>query len=297
MGTSGASKGLGGGTALIPSWLDEDPGEPLPCGEDPTPGTEQDGATGEGKPSGEPASPAPAVLPQLPPPALPARFRGGRRNFTAFARSRGNDYRALRRGIRDAVRSGSGGARNAVRRMGASRAVAGAALGVFRGFQRDGVQTTLRRLNLDSLVGRPPTEIFLGLTDVICPDGGAIDEGIARDAWLETVAELEALDATESSTLSDTQIREVFLAFVSHSIEARVFQDIGVNGFKVAPDLAAIERFEAELRSYIRFSVRDSFSSSVTSLEALSDRQIRAVVDRTYTEAWDLLVMWGDATR
>jgi hypothetical protein len=27
----------------------------------------------------------------------------------------------------------------------------------------------------------------------------------------------------------------------------------------------------------------------------MSDRQIRVIVDRTYDEAWDILVTWGDA--
>jgi hypothetical protein len=33
--------------------------------------------------------------------------------------------------------------------------------------------------------------IGIGLTDIICRDGGSLDEAVARDAWLETVAELE----------------------------------------------------------------------------------------------------------
>ena len=181
--------------------------------------------------------------------------------------------------------------------MGTSRGVASGALGVFRGFQRDGVAVTLRRLNLGRLVGGSPADIFLGLTDVICPDGGAIDESMARDAWLETVVDVETLGIVDSTNLSETEVREIFLAFVSHSIEVRLFQDIGVNGFKVAPDLMAIEAFEAQFRDYIRLSVRDSFSGSLTSLGTLSDSQIRAVVDRTYDEAWELLALLGDAAR
>ena len=158
-------------------------------------------------------------------------------------------------------------------------------------------RSLLRRLNLGGLVGRSAADIFLGLTDVICPDGGAIDEGMARDAWLETVADIEMLDAVDSANLSDTEVREIFLAFVSHSIEVRLFQDIGVNGFKVAPNLGAIEAFEAQFRSYIRLSVRDSFSADLTSLGTVSDGEIRAVVDRTYEEAWELLALLGDVAQ
>ena len=182
-----------------------------------------------------------------------------------------------------------------MRRMGASRTAASGALGVFRGFQRDGTNATLRRLNLGHLVGRPASDLFFGLTDIICPNGGPIDEGMARDAWLETVADLDDLGIDDTTNLTADQMQEIFLTFVAHSIEARLFQDIGVNGLKIAPDLAAIEAFEAEFRSYIRRSVRDSFSGDLSELATLSDRQIATSVDQTYEEAWDLLVTWGDA--
>ena len=141
----------------------------------------------------------------------------------------------------------------------------------------------------------PLGDLFFGLTDIICPNGGPIDEGMARDAWLETVADLDDLGIDDTTNLTAGQMQEIFLTFVAHSIEARLFQDIGVNGLKIAPDLAAIEAFEAEFRSYIRRSVRDSFSGDLSELATLSDRQIATSVDQTYEEAWDLLVTWGDA--
>ncbi len=117
---------------------------------------------------------------------------------------------------------------------------------------------------------------------------------MARDAWLETVAELDDL-GIDDANLTVEEMQEVFLAFVAHTIEARLFQDIGVNGLKIAPDLAAIEAFEMQFRTYIRRSVRDSCSGDLTGLATLSDHQIMTIVDRTYREAWDLLVAWGDA--
>jgi len=179
--------------------------------------------------------------------------------------------------------------------MGASRDAARGVLGLFREFQRDGVPATLRRLNLGDLVGRPLEDVFSGLTAVVCKDGGSIDEGIALDAWVETVAELEGLGVDDPTRLTPDQMRDIFLAFIARTIEGRLLQDIGANGLKVAADLAAIEAFERQLRGYIRRSVRDSFSSDISMLASLTDRQIHEVVDGTYQDAWDLLVNWGDA--
>jgi hypothetical protein len=291
LGTSGSSRGPGSNTPLVPTWLDDSPG-PLPAGDGPqqADGQRDDDGNVDGG-IGPPRRPPPPIQPA----PQPARFQTARRNFSAFAGSGGTDRRALRRAVRDYVRSGTRGGSNAARRMGASRAAGSGVLSVFRGFQRDGVEATLRLLNLGNLVGRSADVVFLGLTDVICLDGGSIDEGIARDAWLETVAELDTLGIDDPGTLSPLQMQEVFFAFVAHAIETRLFQEIGTNGLRVAADLNAIEAFEAQLKSYIRLSVRDSFSGDMTHLNALSDRQIRDIVDQTYREAWDLLEVWGDA--
>lgn len=294
MGTSGSSRGAGSNTSLVPTWLDDPPAGPLPSGNDAD--QEDAGADGDGGRDGNPQAnsiPAPGIRP----PPEPARFRSARRNFSSFAGSGGTDRGALRRAVRDYVRSGTRGGVNATRRMGASRTVGSNVLGVFRGIQRNGVDATLRRLNLGNLVGRPTEDVFLGLTDIICADadGGSIDEGIARDAWLETVAELDALGIVDVGTLTTQQMQEFFFALIAHSIEARLFQEIGANGLRVAADLDDIQDFETQLRDYIRRSVRDSFSGDMDRLNRLTDRQIRDMVDQTYREAWDLLVIWGDA--
>ena len=291
MGTSGSSGGPAATTPLVPTWLDEPtPTGPLPGGDSAAPadGDQVDDGTGKDN-----RATPPAALTIVPPP-MPARFQSARRNFSVFARSGGNDRGALRRAVQDYVRSGTRGGGNATRRMGASRAAAGGVLSVFRGFQRDGVDATLRRLNLAAVIGRPTSEVFVALTDVICPDGGSIDEGIARDAWVETVAELDVLGLEDIAALTPAQMQEVFLSFVAHAIETRLFQDIGANGLQLAADPDAIESFEGQLRSYIRRAVRDSFSGDVDKLSTLSDQQIRTVVDQTYREAWDLLDTLGD---
>lgn len=294
MGTSGSSRGSGSNSSLVPTWLTNPPTGPLPGGrpnDDTSDGGGYDGGDeGDGQAN---LAPAPAILP----PPGPARFQTARRNFSSFARSGGTDHGALRRAVRDYVRSGTRGSPNAAQRMGASRSAGSNILGVFRGIQRNGAEAALRRLNLGNLVGRPAEDVFLGLTDVICSDatGGSIDEGIARDAWLETVAELDRIGIVDIAALTTAQMQEFFLTFIGHSIEARLFQEIGTNGLRVAADLDDIADFEVQLRDYIRRSARDSFSGDINRLKTLTDRQIRDIVDQTYREAWDLLVAWGDA--
>lgn len=292
MGTSGSSGGPSPGTPLVPSWLGDGPGAPPPAdgAQPPAEPAPQGGPVPPGQPQPQ-AGPQP--LPPIPPAPLPGRFTASRTNFSRFAASGGRNRRALRRAVGGYVRSGTGGSGNATRRMGASRATASGVLGVLRDFQRDGIGATLTRLNLSDLSGRPLGDVFIGLTDVVCADGGSIDEGIAREAWLETVAELDALEAIDPAALTSDQMRDVFLTFIAHSIVGRLLQDIGANGFKFAADLAAIRSFDAQLKTYIRGAVRDSFAGDLSNPANLTDQQIRTIVDSTYQDAWALLQTLG----
>lgn len=286
MGTSGSSSGSGSNSPLVPSWLGGGDAGPLP-GSDGPPDGNADG-------TGEPGSGAGNQRPPIPPPGSGERFRSARTNFSRFAGSGGSNGRALRRAVRDYARSGVGGSGNAVRRMAPSAAAASKALGVFRMLQRDGAQETLRRLNLESLAGRGVQDILIGLTEVVCRDGGPVDEAIARDAWLETIGDLDKFGIDGFETLSNEQIKELYLSFIAHSIETRLYQEIGVNGFKFADDISDIEGFDEQFRDYIDRAVHDAFSGDLTNLSAMNDDDIRTIVEDTYRETWDLLQTWGD---
>jgi len=237
---------------------------------------------------------AEAPRPAIPTAAEDNRFSSARRNFSVFAGSGGSDTRALRRAVRDYVRSGYGSSGNATRAMGSSRATAAGVLDVLRSFTRDGVARTLARFNLSGLAGRPATEILTALTDILCEDGGTIDEAIARDAWLEAVASVEDAGILDLDGMTPDQLSEVFLAFISNSIQSKLFQEIGVNGFRVA-DVDEIRAFESQFRSYIDGRVRDAFSADLSGVSTMSDDRIRAVVEQTYRDAWEVFITWGDA--
>ena len=286
MGTSSSSRGPGSRTPVVPTWL-ENP-------KDGAQGQHQEGETPQDRPQqGDEAAdrPRPAILP---PPAID-RFRNARGNFTRFARSGGSDPRALRRALNQYVTSGTGGGRNATLRMGGARTAAGRLVGVLRGFQRDGVAETLRRFNLQNFVGRPPSEVFQALTEIICGDqtGGPVDEAIARDAWLETIVALPAM-GIEDLPLDANQMREMFIEYVSHAIQIRIMQDIGSQALRVAPSLAAAENIQGQLLDYVRLAVRDGLVGDMSGVLGVSDERVRAVVDRAYEDAFDLLQARGE---
>lgn len=203
MGTSSAYGGPGGGTPLIPTWLEPEDGEapqatPVPrCGR-------------AAPPSGQPESPP--ARPPIPIPTDSRRFAAARSNYSRFASSGGRDRSHLGRAVSHYVTRASGGSRQAARRMGSSRAAGGRLLGFLADAATRGVRDALRALNLERLAGRPIEEIFLGLADYVCPEGGSIDEGIAREAFVETIADLAENGIADLDALTAEEMQTVFEA-------------------------------------------------------------------------------------
>lgn len=294
MGTSTAYGGPGGDTPLVPSWLGDDGGGNPPGPPSPTPGPTP---PNNPPPQNPPATP-PGTPPRqpIPPVADPHRYTAPRGNFTRFARSGGSDRASLGRAVSQYVSSASGGSRQAAQRMGASR-VAGARLVSFLAdAQVRGPQAALRTLNLESLAGRPLPEILIGLADHVCPGAGTVDEGIAREAYVETIVELTSAGITDLNALTADQMLTVFEIYATHAIEARICNDIGTKAITMPADAQAAIRVEAQLRDFIRNGVSDALvDARGPSAAPLSSNRVQSFVDQVYEDAFRFLHARGEA--
>lgn len=290
----GTSKGYGGpSSGLVPSFVDDPtpPTQPRPPVTAPAaPGT-------PGAPTG-PSSPQPAAPPAPRTPPRPdtqgtGSLGGARGNFTRFART--GSRSALGSALSGYVHSGTGGARRAARRMGSSRAAASGLLGVVRDFQRLGPTETLRQLNLAGLAARPAADVFVAILEFICPPGGAVDDAIARQAMLETIGDLAEAGVGSFDTLTPQQLQDVFLDFISRSIEGRVMADLGGRGITLPDDIAAVESAQAQLHDFVEGATRGQLSGRLDGVERLSDRDIATVVNQIYETAFELIAVAGEA--
>lgn len=281
MGTSSAFGGASGTTPLVPSWLDSDDEEP-------------DGSVPPDEPSDgqEPEAP---VRPPLPPPGDPARFTAARGNFSRFARSGGADRASLGRAVSQYVGTSSGGATGAASHMGSSRRAGSRLLGFLGDAVRSGAAAALRTLNLQALAGRPIEEVFLGLIDYFCPQGGTIDEGIARQAFIETIAELAQAGVTDLDGLTADQMQTVFELFVTNAIEARLCNDIGMNAVILPADPGEAAQVQAQLHDFLLRGVADALTVARITVQAMTADRALALVDRVYHEAFSILQSMGDA--
>lgn len=286
MGTSSAYGGPGGGTPLIPSWLGPDAASDTPV----TP------AAPDGVPTGDPHVPeAPPDRPALPAPTDANRFTAARGNFTRFAHSGGSDRASLGRAVSGYVSTSSGGARQAAQRMGASRGAGARLLGFLSDAQARGATEALRSLNLEGLAGRPIDEVFVGLADYICPSAGTVDEGIAREAFIETIIELTTLGVTDLDALTPDQMQTVFELYATHAIEARLCNDIGARLITAPTDAKAALHVQDQLRDFIRNGVSDALTAARAETPTLTQDRVQSFVDAVYERAFGILQALGDA--
>ena len=293
MGTSNAFGGASGGTPLVPSWLEDGASDGGAPSHPPT-----DGSGDEAPPTGnDPAAP-PAAPPERPAPPVPGetdRYTSARTNFTRYARSGGDDRRSMGRAVSQYVSRSSGGAAQAARRMGSSRGAASRLAGVLGRVGNEGIEAVLRSLDLGGLAGRPIEEVFAGLANFICPDGGSIDEGIARDAFIETIADLAEAGITEIDGLTADQMQTVFELYITHTIEARICNDIGTRVVSMPSDVRTVERIEAQLQEFIQRSVSDAVSASGVDLGSISRDDVTRFVNEVYQATFELLEGAGEA--
>jgi hypothetical protein len=214
-----------------------------------------------------------------------------RTNLSRFATSGGTDRASLGRAMSQYVSTAAGGSRAAAQRMGASRAAGGRLLGFLSGASANGPRETLRALNLESLAGRPIEEIFLGLMDYVCQgqDGGTVDEGIAREAFIETITELAENGITDIDGLTADQMQTIFELYAAHAIEARLCNDIGTKSIILPSDPSEAANVQAQLLDFVRRSVADALGAARADMQALTPDRVLGFVTRVYEQAFGIL--------
>lgn len=285
MGTSSAFGGQSGRTPLIPSWLSNGGAPPAAPG-------------GESPGNGAPPPAGPPILPPhqaITPMADPARFSAARSNFSRFVKSGGNDRRSLGRAVTRYVSTSLGGARAAAARMGSASGAGSRLLDFLSDTTVRGAAEALRRLNLGALAGRPIEEVFLGLTDYVCPDGGSIDEGIAREAFIETITDLASAGVTDLDALTVDQMQTVFELYATNAIEARLCNDIGTKAIILPSDSRETARVQAQLNDFIRRAVADALRTARAEAPILTHARTLEFVGRIYEQAFAILQIMGNA--
>lgn len=292
MGTSNSYGGARGSTPLVASWVDLPdtgfsnlliPNSPIVSAS--TNSTEEQ--------SDDPKPTVPDKRPSLKI-GDSERFSNARGSFTSFIKSGGRNRSKLGKAISDYIRKSNGGSKNSSKRMGSSRRATAGLLSFFSAVQNQGAAAALKSFDLGNLVGKSIEDIFLGLAEFICPDGGSIDEGIARSAFIETIAELSVNGITDIDKLTPAQMQTVLEIFSTHSIEQRLCNDIGTKICIAAEKIQDFERAQNQLHEFINRSVSDAFTKANINIKSITPQRSQQIVDIVYESAFQILQQYSD---
>ncbi len=128
-----------------------------------------------------------------------------------------------------------------------------------------------------------------------CPGAGTVDEGIARDAFIETIVELATEGITDLNALTVDQTQTFFELYAAHAIEARICNDIGMKVVTIPRSVRAARRVQDQLRDFIRRAVADALANARAALERLTPARVNSFVNRVYESAFTILKTLGEA--
>lgn len=286
MGTSSSYSGPSSG--LVPDWVDGvDSGMDAGGGDD---GPAQDDADGtgeadQGQDAGQNSeqNAAPQTVPAA---ASAGNFQYPRGQFTRF--TNGGGGKALGRALKGYVSSAGGGA-GAARRMPSSTRVASGVAGLASTFANEGPAAALARFNLQDLAGRPATEVLESVAEIICPDGGTIDEAIARDAMFEAIGDLAAEDPGAFDELSSDQLNEFLCDVIERSIVTKVLNEIGTNALHGSATDTDFREAEQITRDYTHGRVRDALGSRFDPGSQPTQAEIDRSISDVFADTFEML--------
>lgn len=271
MGTSTHNKGQKGTTPLVPSWLcDPDVGA--------SNGEENNGIGTLALENGD-----------------SKRFTGSRGAFTSYVNSGGRNGSSGRKSMSRYVRKSLGGSRNATQRMGASRQSAARLLNIAGAYASGGATAVEHFLSIPGLARKSAADAFLAIAEFVCPDGGTQDEGIARDAYINAIAETPILATVRFEDLNTQQMLLIVEATITNSILERITNDIGNKIISLPEDCGTAEILVQQVKEYVKGAVSDAMVNIGADISHLSHEQAVESADTIYRTAFTIMELWEES--
>lgn len=262
MGTSTRNKGQSGHTPLVPSWLEEDgqfvPDQPIPQNGDEN------------------------------------RFRGPRGSFTRYILSGGRDSSSLKKAISHYVSHSLGGSARATTRLGAARGSTARLYGILSNLPGGSATEIANKLSLGSIEGLPASEFFIKITSFICPDGGPNDEGMARSAYYDAIADCPGLYEKSIERLTNEECELVLQNFMSKIVLEHLMNDIANKTITLPNDIDEVSKIEEKVEQMIKQSVSDAFVEVRNSNIKITNDEAQNITDSIYQKTYDILEGMGD---
>ena len=163
-----------------------------------------------------------------------------------------------------------------------------------RVFAEQGPEEALRTFDLAALAGGPAEDVFVALTDVLCPPGSTIEQAVARDAMIETVAAFAMEGVGSFDGLTAGQLEEFFIGVVSRSIEGKILNEVGTSTVHIPESVERVELAQQMLHEFIEGCVRDEFDELDGNLAELEGDRVEEFVSDLYEAAIGMVRVIGE---
>ena len=300
----GTSKSYGGpaNRQLLPDWAfsesdDEAKGEPNePLADD----SQSDGGeeaadnsdqTADHENTSTPVEPSNSSAAEGAP--TPMLWQSARSSFGS-AISTGGDKNEYRRAASKYVRArgGSGGAARDAR---AARIATTRLGGFLSSVSTRGLEATLRTFGLSAVVGKGAGAVFAAILDALAPEGALREEAVARKATAEALERLYDLygledgDLAKLEKMSGAVVTEAVIESVTCYIYRLWLEELSIRIEDGALSALAAVSLERDVADFVRESVKlDLKGSDVVKID-WEGAEGRGLIDRIYSEAYDLL--------
>ncbi len=265
MGTSTHNIGQKGSTPLVPSWLDQQD-------------TTDDNV----------------LETEIPPLGANDRFTVPRSEFTRYINSGGRDSSQGRKSISNYIKNSLGGSSNATKRLGAAQSSSARLLSIAAIYSSGGASAVEKFLSLSDLAHKKAADVFIAITDFVCPDGGTQDEGIARSAYISAIEESPEIAEVPFESLTQEQMMVIVERSMANVIFERLTNDIGNKIIMLPEDRVTSDCLVEQIKDFVRGSISDAITKLGVNVEGMSHTQSRKIVNDIYKTAYEIMISIGE---
>jgi len=265
MGTSSSFDGLTNGSPLLPPWAQDE------VIENPDDNEEQD------------------EIPE----SLSGSWQSAKSLMTRYVNSSG-DTEKLKQSARSYVQA-RGGATGASRAAISGKNAASNLGNFFSGVINQGIERTLESYGLHHIIGDSVENVFMAIAESLSPKGDSIENSIARQATIDTLAfvydkyEFEDYNIEKFNSMKEDDIREVLELCIESYIYERWLQELGIRIEKNAISEKQAIRLEMDVKDLVKSSISFDFQDYDLLNINFKDGAGKSIIDNIYKQAYTQL--------
>ena len=138
------------------------------------------------------------------------------------------------------------------------------------------------------------SSFFTKIASFVCPDGGPNDEGMARSAYFDTIAEDQMLYEKKIEELTAQDCMSILQKYMSKVIMEHIKNDIANKIIILPNDINEISRIEGSVEQLIQQSVADACAEVQQNNLQMTNTKAEQITDSIYKKTYEILEGQGE---